>query len=88
MIGKALGAMHEVDTWLRRMLGRPYHAALGIGLILEIIARIRELIEVPGKSMGIVKLTLVLLLFVLLLVHQLGELSDHAERRSGTLEEA
>jgi hypothetical protein len=87
MIGKALGAVHEVDAWLRRMLGRPYHAALGIGLILEIIARVRELIETPGKSLGMVRLALVMLLFVLLLIHQLGELSDHAGRRRGALEE-
>jgi hypothetical protein len=87
MIGEALRAVHEIDAWLRRMLGRPYHAALGLGLVLEITARVRELYEAPEKSGGIVRLALVLLLFLLLLVHQVGELSDHAERRRGALEE-
>ncbi len=43
MIGEIFRAAHRLDAWLRRMLGRPYHAALGIGLVLEIIAHIREL---------------------------------------------
>ena len=61
--------------------GRPYHVALAIGLVLEIIARVRELHEASEKTAGIVRLALVMLLFLLLLIHQIGELSDHAERR-------
>jgi hypothetical protein len=81
MIGEILRAAHRLDAWLRRMLGRPYHAALGIGLVLEIIARIRELHEAPATSTHVVQLALVMLLYLLLLVHQIGELSGHAERR-------
>ena len=84
MIGKMLAAVRRLDEWLRGMLGRPYHAALGFGLILEIIARLREMYEAPTKT-GIVKLVLLLLLYLLLLVHQVGELSEHAERRRGAL---
>jgi hypothetical protein len=78
-----LKAAHRLDDWLREMLGRPYHAVLGIGLVLEIIARLRELHEAPATSVGIVRLVLVMVLYLLLLVHQLGELSEHAERRRG-----
>jgi hypothetical protein len=81
MIREMLRAAHRLDDWLREILGRPYHAALGIGLILELIARIRELHEAPGAISGIVRLALVILLYLLLLIHQIGELSDHAERR-------
>jgi hypothetical protein len=74
-------AAHRLDAWLRRSLGRPYHMMLGLGLVLEIIARIRELYEAPATASGIVRLMLVLLLYLVLLVHQVGELSPHAERR-------
>ena len=32
-------AARHLDEKLKEKLGRPYHAALGIGLILEIIGR-------------------------------------------------
>jgi hypothetical protein len=81
MIGKILGGAHRLDDWLRGTLGRPYHAALGIGLVLEIVGRIRELYDAPAADRGIVPLALLMLLSVLLLVHQIGELSEHAQRR-------
>jgi hypothetical protein len=83
MIVEILRAVHHLDDWIRETLGRPYHAALGIGLVLEIIARARELHDAPATSAGIVQLALAMLLYVVLLVHQIGELSDHAERRRG-----
>ncbi|MBV9861088.1 MAG: hypothetical protein JO267_02955 [Alphaproteobacteria bacterium] len=46
-----------------------------------ILGRIRELHEAFATSAGIVRLVLATLLYVLLLVHQVGELSDHAARR-------
>ena len=81
MIGEMLGAVHRLDDWLRGALGRPYHAALGLGLVLEIVGHIRELHEALATKAGILRLALVMLLYLLLLVHQIGELSDHAERR-------
>jgi hypothetical protein len=78
---KMLNAVHRLDDRLREILGRPYHAALGIGLVLEIIAHLHELHEAPAKFAGIVRLVLVMLLYLLLLIHQIGELSEHAEQR-------
>jgi hypothetical protein len=85
MVGEILRVVHRLDDWLRETLGRPYHMALGIGLILEIIARVRELHDAPATTGGIMRLALVMLLYLLLLVHQIGELSDHAERRRSAL---
>jgi hypothetical protein len=85
MIGKILAAVRRLDEWLQGILGRPYHAALGLGLILEIIARVRELHEAPATNAGIARLVMLILFYLLLLVHQIGELSEHAERRRGSL---
>jgi hypothetical protein len=88
MVGTILGAVRRLDDWLREMLGRPYHAALCIGLGLEIIARIREMAETSASKVGMVRLALVLLLYLLLLIHQVGELSEHAERRRASVRRA
>ena len=71
----------RLDLWLGAMLGRPYHALLGFGIILEIVQRIREFEEKSFNTLGVVKTVLTIILFLALLVHQLGELSEHAERR-------
>ena len=81
MIGELLDVVHRLDDWLRERLGRPYYAALGVGLVWEIIARVRELHDAPATTAGIVRLALVMLLYLLLLAHQIGELSEHAARR-------
>ena len=81
MIIEVLRAARYVDDKLKEKLGRPYHAALGIGLVWEIIERCRELYDAPATSAGIMRLALVILLYLLLLIHQMGELSDHAVRR-------
>ncbi len=67
MVGEILRIVHRLDDWLRETLGRPYHVALGIGLVLEIIARVRELHDAPETTAGIVRLALVMLLYLLLL---------------------
>jgi hypothetical protein len=85
MVTEMLRVVHHLDEWLRETLGRPYHVALGIGLVLEIIARVRELHDASATTAGIVRLALVMLLCLLLPVHQIGELSDHAERRRRVL---
>jgi predicted histidine transporter YuiF (NhaC family) len=85
MIGEILGAVHRLDDWLRATLGRTYHAALGFGLVLEIVGHVRDLREALTTSAGLVRLVSVLLLYLLLLVHQIGELSEHAERRRRAL---
>jgi hypothetical protein len=80
MIGEILVFVHKLDDWLDRRLGKPYHALLGIGLVVEIVRHLREFGDVVSTT-GIVKTVLALILFVVLLIHQLGELYEHAGHR-------
>ena len=80
MIVQLLDAARRLDDRLRRQFGRPYHAVLGIGLVIEIARHLREFGEI-GTARGIVGNALALVFFVVLLIHQLGELHEHAERR-------
>ncbi len=81
MINSILKAASGLDVWLGRQFGRPYHALLAIGLVLEIAQHIREASELTHWDAGLVRSGLATLLFIALLVHQLGELYEHAERR-------
>jgi hypothetical protein len=81
MISDILRGAHRLDACLRLRLGRPYHVVLGLGLIEEIGRHLRELGEVGGSGWGIGRILLLVVFYSLLLVHQLGELHGHAERR-------
>ena len=56
-------------------LGSAYHATLGIGLVIEIVRRVREFGELPIA--GTVREVLAVVLFIILLVHEIGELAEH-----------
>ena len=79
MIRELAGAAHRLDEFLRARIGRPYHVLLGVGLVVEIIKELREFGR--SGSGGVVGAALALLLFVALLIHQVGELHEHFERR-------
>jgi len=81
MIVQILRAAHGLDVSLSRKLGPVYHAVLGIGLVAEIAQHVREFGELPSFGAGAVRAILALVLFALLLLHQLGELAEHADRR-------
>jgi len=81
MIIQLLRAARRVDETIKSRLGRPYNAVLSIGLVLEIIRLVHELIARPQESAGIVRLVVSMVFYTLLLIHQLGELSDRAEHR-------
>ncbi|HTW51725.1 MAG TPA: hypothetical protein VME45_07510 [Stellaceae bacterium] len=80
MFNAVTNAARNLELWLSRTFGRPYHVLLGIGIVVEIVQHCREL---PDKlnSAAILKTALAILLFVVLLVHQAGELSERAEKR-------
>jgi hypothetical protein len=71
----------RLDLWLGATLGRPYHALLGFGIVLEIVQHIREFAEKSFDGLGVVKTVLAIILFLALLIHQVGELSERAEAR-------
>ncbi len=81
MIRAITGAALRLDLWLQDRLGRPYHALLGVGLIIEIV---RRLIEIPERAASMHRLVPVVLLILLeaaLLIHQVGALSHHVAPR-------
>jgi hypothetical protein len=81
MISQLLSGAHRLDEWLRTRIGRPYHALLGVGLVVEIAKELHERWEHGSAESGFVKTALALALFAALLVHELGELREHFERR-------
>jgi hypothetical protein len=80
MLSAVTDAARRLELWLGRKFGRPYHALLGIGIAIEIVQHCRELPEKLGSG-EIVKTVLAIILFLALLVHQAGELSEHAKAR-------
>jgi hypothetical protein len=76
-----LDMARRLDLWLGTTLGRPYHALLGLGIVLEIVQHIREFAEKSFGGLGVAKTVLAIILFLALFVHQVGELSEHSERR-------
>src|SRR5271170_7389272 len=83
MIIEVLCAARYLDDKLKEKLGRPYHAALGIGLVWEIIERCQELYDAPATSAGIMRLALVILLYLLLLIQVHSDPDHDAVMRIG-----
>ena len=81
MIIQILRAARGLDRAIKTRLGRPYNAVLSVGLVLEIGRLIHELLSRPQESRGVVVLVVSMAFYGLLLIHQLGELSDHADQR-------
>jgi hypothetical protein len=85
MIAGILRGAYWLDAWLRSHLGRPYHVILGIGLFIEIVRQLHELGEVGESPSGILRVALAVTFYLVLLVHQFGELQAHvAARKSRT----
>lgn len=85
MIVEILSFARRLDAALGRKFGAPYHALLGIGLGIEIVRRLNEIAELPGATAGALRAGFAVLLYALLLLHQLGELAEHLERRQERL---
>ena len=81
MILKILGAARRLDETLNQKLGRPYHAFLSIVLIVEIVRRMQEFLEIPYSNTHVVQLIFPLMVGVALLINQLGELSKRMDNR-------
>lgn len=79
MIVQILHAARRLDEALGRRIGPAYNAILAVGLVIEIGRRVRELGEI--EVTGGVRLTVTIVFFAILLLHQLGELAEHIDRR-------
>jgi hypothetical protein len=84
MISAITGAARALDLWLQEKLGRPYNMVLSIGLVGEIVHRLTELPKRVASASQMVPIVLVILFECALLIHQVGELSHHAEARRRT----
>jgi hypothetical protein len=70
-----------LDDWLQQHLGRPYNFVLGVGLVSEIISQISRLGPRLHSAPTVVGTLLILAVEFALLLHQIGALSHHIERR-------
>jgi len=86
MIIQVLRAARRIDEAIKGKLGRPYNVILSLGLVLEIARLFHELLARPQESAGIVRLVVSMAFYGLLLIHQLGELSERAENRRRGIE--
>jgi len=71
----------DLDAWLQSRIGWPYNVLLSIGLVAEIVGRVRHLPELLTSAPGELRLVFVILLEVVLLIHQVGLLSHAVEHR-------
>lgn len=81
MIPTILKLASALDAWLREHIGRPYLAALWVGLILGIIAAFQDLLKDLGRHDSVVKLSLFIAFQAALLVNQLAQFHDYREER-------
>jgi hypothetical protein len=79
MIVELFHAVRSLDVMIRRKLGPIYNALLGIGLVVEIIRHLHEAAELHGGNL--IRTILAVVLFAVLLLHQLAELAEHVDRR-------
>jgi len=71
----------QLDEWLQTRLGRPYNFLLGFGLVVEIIEQAGRLPRRLESASTVIQSVLVLVVEFALLLHQIGALSHHVERR-------
>ena len=71
----------KLDVWLQAKLGRPYNVLLGVGLVTELIHRLSAFPKTITTMPHVVGDILAALMEVALLIHQVGALSHHIDRR-------
>jgi hypothetical protein len=81
MIALIARLAYRLDQWLEQTLGRPYNVILGVGLVTEIVRRAVELPERLADRPRLIGEGLTMLMELALLIHQIGALSHHIERR-------
>jgi hypothetical protein len=70
-----------LDDWLQTRLGRPYNIILAVGLVAEIVGRVRHFPEALHSAPNELRLVLLVVMELMLLIHQLSILSHHIGRR-------
>ena len=83
MIGAILALAARLEAWIGGTIGRPYRSLLGIGLVIEIVQRLRDLPDLWHSSRGLIGEILAVLLFAALLLNQLSEMHERVAARRG-----
>ena len=73
-----------LDDYLQRRLGRPYNVLLSVGLVIEIVERVREVPHAITSAPNELRLALILIMEFALLLHQVSVLSHHIDKHRGT----
>jgi hypothetical protein len=79
MIVRILHGARRLDATLARSIGPAYHVILAVGLVIEIVRQIREFGDIEVE--GAVRTAATIIFFSILLLHQVAELAEHADRR-------
>lgn len=82
MILEILRSARRLDKKLEETVGRPYRVLISAGLIAEIVAQIRAFSQVSFTRTQLVQTLIWIVVCVLLVINQLGELSKRLEERS------
>jgi len=82
VILQVLHAAHRLDGWLDRRMGAPYRMLVGIGLSVEIVRRVGEIVETAGGITHLIRGFLVLALYAALLLHTADALYERLARRA------
>jgi hypothetical protein len=70
-----------LDEWLQARLGRPYNFMLGFGLVTEIVGQLSRLGQRLDSAPTLIRSVLIVAVELALLLHQVGALSHHIDRR-------
>ena len=83
MIVEILRGARWLDRKLEDAVGRPYRVVISAALIAEIVAQVRGLTHASLTRANFVGTLIWIAIGVLVVINQLGELSNRMERRQG-----
>ena len=81
MILEILRIARRTDRKLEETLGRPYRVFLSAGLVVAIVHQVRELMDVSFSKLGFMRMAIGIIVGLLLLINQMGELATRMEQR-------
>ncbi len=81
MILEILRIARGVDRKLEKTLGRPYRIFLSGALVVTIVHQVRELMDVSLSKIGFMGRAIGIIVGLLLLINQMGELATRMEQR-------
>lgn len=81
MLLEILRLARSLDKKLESKLGRPYRVVLSVALITEIVEEMRQLSHASFTKVTLIQTLIWILVGVLLLINQLGEMANRMDNR-------